>query len=157
MNQAAQNNANPVSEHLARHQCSRQWRHFLHAMAAEFSAALSPADLRTLSKRIGSRLAAELPLAPQPTLEGVEAEMSRIWKDLDWGWVTLVQQPDCLDIRHFCSPLTAAFGPAGAEWAAGFLEGVYQQWFDQQGAPGLQVGQTQAVDAWGSVAFRLGR
>jgi hypothetical protein len=35
--------------------------------------------------------------------------------------------------------------------------GVYQQWFDQQGAPGLQVAQIQAADGWGSARFRLGR
>ena len=146
-----------VSDHLARQQCARQWRHFLHALAAEFATALSPADLRTLSRRIGLRFATELPLPPQPTLDGVQAAMSRQWQDLDWGWVSLVQHTDHVEINHFCSPLTAAFGAPAVDWATGFLEGVYQQWFEQQGAPGLSVSQTQATDGWGSVSFRLGR
>lgn len=146
-----------VSEHLARQQCARQWRHFLHALAAEFTAALPPADLRALSRRIGLRFATELPLPPQPTLEAVQAAMSRQWQDLDWGWVNLVQQADHVEIAHFCSPLASAFGATATDWASGFLEGVYQQWFDQQGAPGLVVSQTQATDGWGSVSFRLGR
>jgi len=146
-----------VSGHLARQQCARQWRHFLHALAAEFATALSPADLRTLSRRIGLRFATELALPAQPTLDAVQAAMTQQWQDLDWGWVELVQHPDHVDILHFCSPLTSAFGASAGEWASGFLEGVYQQWFDQQGAPGLVVVQTQAVDGWGSVNFRLGR
>ena len=112
---------------------------------------------RALSRRIGLRFATELPLPPQPTLDGVQAAMSQQWHDLDWGWVRLVQQADHVEIHHFCSPLTAAFGTPAVDWATGFLEGVYQQWFDQQGAPGLAVSQTQAADGWGSVSFRLGR
>jgi hypothetical protein len=126
-------------------------------MAAEFATALSPTDLRALSRRIGLRFATELPLPPQPTLDGVQAAMSQQWHALDWGWVRLVQQADHVEIHHFCSPLSAAFGAPAVDWATGFLEGVYQQWFDQQGAPGLAVSQTQAADGWGSVSFRLGR
>lgn len=157
MNDAAASQPEDVSGHLARQQCARQWRHFLHALADEFATALAPADLRTLARRIGLRFAGELPLPAQPTLDGVQAAMSRQWQDLDWGWVNLVQHADHVEIQHFCSPLSAAFGASGAEWACGFLEGVYQQWFDQQGAPGLQVAQIQAADGWGSARFRLGR
>ncbi|MBV8617656.1 MAG: cellulose synthase [Curvibacter sp.] len=157
MNEVAKSSAPEVTEHLARQQCSRQWRHFLHALAAEFAAALPPADLRTLSQRIGQRFANELPLQPQPTLEGLEGQLSALWRELDWGWVQLSQQGAQLEIRHFCSPLTAAFGASGVEWAAGFLEGAYQHWFDQQGAPGLKVAQSTETDAWGCVSFRLGR
>ena len=157
MNEIVMSSAPEVTEHLARQQCSRQWRHFLNALAAEFAAALSPADLRTLSRRIGQRFAEELRLNAQPTLEGLEGQMTQLWKELDWGWVRLSQQGAHLEIRHFCSPLNAAFGASGTGWAAGFLEGVSQQWFDQQGAPGLLVSQTQETDTWGCVSFRLGR
>ncbi|MDD0810845.1 cellulose biosynthesis protein BcsD [Curvibacter sp. RS43] len=157
MSEAATSRPTEVSEYLSRQQCSRQWRHFLHAMAEEFASALPADQLRTLAQRIGVRFANALPLTVQPTLDGVQTEMSRVWLDLDWGWVSLQQHDDHVDIHHQGSPLVSAFGSAGGDWALGFLEGVYQQWFEQQGAPGLRVTQSQAADGWGSVCFRLSR
>lgn len=149
--------SNAVTEYLADRQCARQWRDFLRALAAEFSANLPAAELRSLLHRVGTRFAAESPLPALRTLDDVQAALSRIWLAQDWGWVTLAQHPDHVAIHHHAPPLSAAFGVGGDAWAGAFLEGAYQQWFEQQGAPGLQVVQTTPPGAWGSLEFRLGR
>lgn len=146
-----------VADYLAERQCARQWRDFLHALAAEFAEALSASDLRALLRRVGTRFASESPLPALQTLEEVQAALSRIWLAQDWGWVTLVQHDDHVAIHHHAPPLSAAFGAGSADWAGGFLEGAYQQWFEQQGAPGLRVSQTTLPGTWGSLEFRLGR
>ena len=157
MSNPTQESSPDLLNYLANRRCSPQWQRFLHALAAEFSSALSVGDLRTLSRRIGARFANDVPLANPPTLEALQSEMTRVWSELDWGYVNLVQQDDCVEIRHFCSPLSAGLGKAGADWCTGFLEGVYQQWFEIQGATGLRVNQTHTADPLGNVFFRLSR
>jgi hypothetical protein len=157
MQNTSQESSPDLLNYLAKRRCSPQWQRFLHALATEFSSALSVGDLRTLSRRIGTRFANDAPLSNHPTLDTLQAEISRVWGELDWGYVNLVQQNDCVEIQHFCSPLSAGLGKAGSEWCAGFLEGVYQQWFEQQGAAGLRVSQTHNTDPLGNVFFRLSR
>lgn len=146
-----------ISNHLAAQQCARQWRGFLHALAEELGATCAPADLRMLSRNAGLRFATSVTLHPCPTLDELQFAVSQQWQALDWGWTQVQQQTDHVEIRHYCSPLVAAFGNSASEWVSGFLEGAYQQWFEQQGADGLQVSQAHPMDSWGCVSFRLGR
>jgi hypothetical protein len=146
-----------IAEHLVQQQCAVQWRGFFQALAAEFAAALAPEDLRALMFRVGARFAAEHPLPACATLQELEQAMSAVWTRIDWGWVRLVQDVAQLDIHHSLSPVSAAFGPDHAPWSGGFLEGVYQGWFERAGAGQLKVVQRAPADAWGCVHLQLAR
>ena len=150
--------ANPdITQRLIDQQCSVQWRGFLQALAAEFAAALPPEDLRALTFRVGVRFSAEHPLPACATLDDLQSSMAAVWDRIGWGGVRLQQTAAQLDIHHDLSPLSAAFGSGHAAWSVGFLEGVYQSWFDQAGAVQLLVAQSAHADAWGCVHFQLAR
>lgn len=146
-----------ITQHLVQQQCAVQWRGFFQALAAEFAAALPPEDLRALMFRVGARFAAEHPLPACATLDELQRGMTAVWERIDWGWVRLTQEASQLDIRHSLSPVSAAFGPSHAPWSGGFLEGVYQGWFEQAGAGQLKVVQVAPADAWGCVHLQLAR
>ncbi|WP_233589841.1 cellulose biosynthesis protein BcsD [Acidovorax sp. FJL06] len=146
-----------ITQHLVQQQCAVQWRGFFQALAAEFAAALPPEDLRALMFRVGARFAAEHPLPACATLDELQRGMTAVWERIDWGWVRLTQEAAQLDIRHSLSPVSAAFGPSHVLWSGGFLEGVYQAWFEQAGAGQLKVVQVAPADAWGGVHLQLAR
>jgi hypothetical protein len=146
-----------AASYISQQQCARQWRGFLHALGAEFVSALAPEDLHTLMARVGTRFASEQAPGPCQTLEELQQAMSRIWMELDWGYVLLTQHAEHLEITHHYSPLVAAFGREHAAWSSGFLQGVYQRWFDAAGSEGLRVVLTAPADAWGSAVFHLSR
>lgn len=146
-----------IAAHLVRQQCSVQWRGFFQALAAEFVAALPPEDLRALMFRVGARFAADHPLPACATVEDLQRSMTAVWTSIDWGWVDLTQEVAQLNIHHSLSPVSAAFGPGHVHWSGGFLEGVYQSWFDQAGAGQLKVVQCAPADAWGCVHLQLSR
>lgn len=139
------------------HQCSKQWRGFLLALAEEFEDQLGAPELRGLMTRIGERFARATALPPCETLEQLTEAINETWVLLDWGWVTIEDDADHLAIRHACAPLRAAFGKSGAAWAPAFLEGVYQHWFSVLGIdPVLRVREAGCGDD-GMLEFRLGR
>jgi len=142
--------------HLMHQQTAKQWRGFLRVLAHEFASALPPADLRVLMVRVGGRFAAQHGLSTQTgTLPLLQQSMNAIWEPMEWGSVQLDQTPDALQITHQFAPLASAFGLEQADWAFGFLEGVYQAWFAQVGAEQLRVVQVAAADTWGSAVFHL--
>ncbi|OVZ63802.1 cellulose synthase [Pigmentiphaga sp. NML080357] len=147
-----------ILEYLGDRQASKQWKGFLNALVQEFASQLSEADLRALMRRVGSRFAEQSPLAECRTLDDVQFAMSKIWMANDWGWVTVEEENGSLRLSHNCSPLRAAFGQNASPWAPAFLEGAYQQWFEQLGSgKHLGVQQTSELDTLGCVEFRLGR
>lgn len=147
-----------ILDYLGSRLASRQWTGFLGALVREFSDQLTEADLRALMRRVGARFASESALANCQSLDDVQFAMSKIWMAQDWGWVTVEEHGDSLHINHHCSPLSAAFDPQTSLWMAAFLEGAYQQWFEQLGAgKNLSVKQASELDAVGCVAFQLGR
>ena len=150
--------ANPdLTQRLIDQQCTVQWRGFLQALAAEFAAALPPEDLRALMFRVGARFAAEHPLPACASLDDLQRSMAAVWDRIGWGCVRLQQAAAQLDIHHDLSPLSAAFGQGHAPWSGGFLEGVYQSWFEQAGAAQLRLAQSAPADAWGCIHFQLAR
>ena len=129
----------------------------MQALASEFASALPPEDLRALMARVGTRFAVAHALPPCATLDALQCGMSAVWEQTDWGGVNLTQAADHLDIHHTLSPLYAAFGSENVQWSGGFLEGVYQQWFNQAGSGQLRVALTAPVDAWGCAHLQLAR
>ena len=145
-----------IFEYVSEAQASRQWKQFLAALAAEFGEQLADADLRAMMQRVGARFAAQLPLPRCDTVPQMQQAMSDLWMSCDWGWVELHENADHLAIRHFCSPLRAAFGEQHLRWTPAFLEGAYQQWFHSMGSGStLRVQQSTQADAFGCVEFRL--
>lgn len=144
-----------VPDALASRVCSRQWQGFFHALAAEFTEALSPQDLHALMVRVGQRFAVDHALPPCDTLDALQRAMGQVWDRIEWGSVHLAQQADRLEIRHHLAPLAAAFGSDQASWAGGFLEGVYQTWFAAAGAGTLRVAPVAPADAWGNLHLTL--
>lgn len=151
----------PLSDEAARHlsqmQCSHQWRGFLQALAAEFTQALSSDELRELMFRVGERFAGAHLLGPCATLSELQQRMTGVWCNSDWGSVTLVQQKEQVSIVHHCAPLLAGFDKGNIDWSLGFLQGVYQKWFDTAGAGDLRVASGESIDMWGSASFSLSR
>ena len=141
-------------------QCSTQWRSFLGVLAEEFEGQLGVPELRELMRRIGERFARTAVLGACETVRDLEAAINSVWAARDWGWVQVFDGDDYLAIRHYCSPLRTAFGEASASWASGYLEGVYQQWFNALGVNAslqLRVREALQADADGALEFRLAR
>lgn len=147
-----------ILEYLGDRQASRQWKGFLTALVQEFASQLSESDLRALMHRVGRRFAGQSALEACRTVDDLQFAMSKVWMANDWGWVTVEEEADSLRLNHNCSPLRAAFGQHASSWAPAFLEGAYQQWFEQLGSgEHLTVRQTSEMDVLGCVEFRLGR
>ncbi|MDO5610369.1 MAG: hypothetical protein Q4G62_06305 [Pseudomonadota bacterium] len=126
-----------IDGYLRERLCARQWRGFLQAMGREFESALDADDLALLMGRIGARFADANALPAADDLDAVEAACNAIWSAIDWGWCELDEQDSHVLIRHVCAPLNAAID---ADWADGFLLGVYGRWFQQLGMlPGLGI------------------
>ncbi|MCS3746717.1 MULTISPECIES: hypothetical protein [unclassified Xanthomonas] len=144
----------PLSLYRTR-SCSRQWLGFVRAMAEEFGAELPEHDLATLMARIGRRFAREHRLAPCIALDQVQQAANAIWDSCDWGQCTMDEHPDHVQIRHGGAPLSVALD--GAAWSDGFLQGVYEGWFQQLGMlAGLAV-QSAPADTVDLRLFVLAR
>jgi len=149
----------PILSYYQRISCSAQWMEFNRAMAAELSAGLPADEIRQLFRRIGERVAQALPVARCDTLDQLSAGFNARWAAIDWGFASLDEDADFLRITHACSPLAQSFGAEAEDWAAGFFEGAYQDWFAAQGLPpGLSVrADASAPDASAQLVLRLGR
>lgn len=95
------------------------------------------------------------PLPACETLEDMQAAMNRIWAECEWGWVALQEHPRHLAIQHYCAPLDAEASHEHAGLIAGFLQGVYHQWFQMLGSGStLKVRQADEMNA-GLIEYRL--
>ena len=148
---------NPESvSYLLDRQCSRQWKKFLAALAAEFASQIDVGELRALMKRIGTRFAVNNPIPPCTSITEIQGAMSAVWLDSEWGWVEVDEVDRAMRIVHQCAPLWSAFGPESVDWTPAFLEGVYQQWLVALGAGDLlRVRQVTRMDEFGRIEFRL--
>lgn len=143
-------------QYYAEQQTSVQWKHFLAAMADEFSEQLAMDDLRSIMARVGGRFADGFKLAECDTLQQLQQQINRVWSDLDWGWVEFAEGSDLIGIQHLCSPLRAAFGEESGTWTPAFLEGAYQHWFASIGIDAsLRVSQVGTVDESNHLTFQL--
>lgn len=146
-----------VISYLSGRQCATQWKIFLLSTAQELADKFSTAELRAFMSRVGGRFGRELPLPACTTLDDIQLAMSEAWTRLDWGWVEITDQTDHLLLQHYCAPLEAALGREALAWTPSFLEGVYQQWFEQLGAGDrLRVTQVSDFDSVGGIGLRLG-
>ncbi|MFZ6723758.1 cellulose biosynthesis protein BcsD [Undibacterium sp. Ji49W] len=128
------------------HQCSNQWRAFLAAFAAEFASKGEPKDLRVFMHQLGRTMASGFNVADGSSLQALEACMNRVWSEMNWGWVQLVEEADALVVAHHASPLKVAFGEEALNWSPALLEGMYAQWFETLGMDkSLRLSQRDGV------------
>lgn len=138
--------------------CSVQWLAFNRALAGELSAGLPPEEVRNLFARIGAQVAATMPIGRCDSVPELQAGFNACWERISWGYSSLREEADHLEITHACSPFAMAFGPASTDWAGGFFEGAYQTWFASQGIPsGLRVRAEAPMAASAQLVLRLGK
>lgn len=129
-------------------QCAEQWRDFLRLFVAELFTSAGEADACAFLRHIGSRMAAEMPLAECDTLEELEADLNALWQRMDWGWVRLLPRERSLAIVHGAYPLPARGQEEqqrGSKALGAVLEGAYATWLTKQG--GVPTVPLRAVSA----------
>lgn len=146
----------PIIDYLLDRQISPQWRGVLGALASEFEAQIGHDELRQLMHRVGCRFAQAQPLPACESTGELGQTINLRWRDIDWGYVELFDEPGSLRIVHYCAPLQA-FGGTALAWTPAFLEGVYQTWLNALGAQGLSLAQTSGYGADSAIEFRLRR
>lgn len=116
--------------------CATQWNDVLRFLLEELFASGGNEDASAFLRHIGARMASERPLPDQETLEGLERTLSALWRECDWGWVTLNASGRSLTILHGAYPVpghTEAERRRGARGAAAILAGAYKVWLERQG------------------------
>ncbi len=146
------------SEYLSGRLHDAAWAFFLRPFAQELLSHVSSEDMRGLARGAGARAGRDLPLPACDSLQQMEDAANEHWSRLGWGIVAFQERSEHIAIEHSLAPLRATLGEPAMAWAAGFLEGVYQEWFTMLGAGSeLQVRQEGAADPYGGLVYRLGR
>ncbi|RDK00973.1 cellulose biosynthesis protein BcsD [Paraburkholderia lacunae] len=146
----------PILDYLLERQISPQWRGMLTALAHEFETQIGHDELRQLMYRVGGRFAAAHQLPACESTAELAQTLNLYWHEMDWGYVEVSDEAECLRIVHYCAPLRT-FGDAALAWTPAFLQGVYQTWLSALGAQGLSVAQTSEYGEDTAIEFRLGR
>ena len=97
----------PILDYLLERQISPQWRGMLSALASEFETQIGRDELRQLMHRVGSRFAAAHPLPACASTGELAQTLNLYWREMDWGYVELSDEPESLRIVHYCAPLHA--------------------------------------------------
>ncbi|WP_066096967.1 cellulose biosynthesis protein BcsD [Xanthomonas massiliensis] len=119
-----------VVDDLRRRACSPQWLGFVRAMGEEFAGELDEREMLDLLARIGLRFGRDRVLGACATLAELEQAANRQWQAIGWGRCSFEEEPGRVGIVHLAPPINVALE---GDWADGFLQGVYQAWFEQQG------------------------
>lgn len=145
--------------YFARQQCSGQWQIFLAALANELGQQVPANELRVLMSRLGKLMAQALPAPAGNTIAELEDSINKIWFDMDWGWIRLVEKSDGLYIEHHAAPLHCAFGEMALAWSPAILEGIYGHWLSQLSfGSALQLTQVDAAEPGSMLqVFRYGK
>lgn len=74
--------------------------------------------------RIGTRFAVTNPIPPCSSVAEIQACMTAVWIDSDWGWVEVEEIDRAMRIVHQCAPLASAFGGEHVDWTRLSWKGV---------------------------------
>lgn len=119
---------------LALERISPQWADFLGLLSEALGAQLEPAEYRQLLVRLGEGFASQHLLPRCVGLSQLSDAMNAVWARMQWGYASVSDQGQQLEVVHRACPLPAAL-QLDAEVAGGFLEGVYGVWLKAAGAP----------------------
>lgn len=144
-------------DYYARQHCSRQWVHFLMALAAELEEKVDPVEAEQFLEVLGSRMAAMMPLRHCESLQQLEDDMNAVLQDIDWGWVQLAETDNFIEILHGAYPVLPQQNTTRS-WIAPVLEGLYSEWLGaQSGDRSLLARLSGEPDALGApMSFRYG-
>lgn len=122
----------------------------LRAFARELSERMPVEQLRSLAYLAGKRFAGDHGVGSAKTVSDFESFANQLFLELDWGWISVSEAAEGVDLRHGCAPLQRWFGDTGRSWGGGFFEGVYAEWMRQLGAgPHLDVKEMLPVGSSG--------
>lgn len=124
-----------------------QWGDFLSVLGETLSVQMGTAEVRSFFSVLGRRIARRAALESGLTVGGFESAVNQHHAARSWGFVSVAETPDALEITHACGALRQAFGDDGMAFAPAFLEGLYAEWLSQQGAGAdlklRQIGQVE--------------
>jgi len=123
-----------LKEYLFAQQQSNVWDVCLSSLAQELESHLDSQSLLILMRGTGERMAKSMPSMEAAVLEDVEHALNQQWKKHNWGWVSLAETGNVVEIRHYFSPLNGAFGKTSQVWTQALLEGFYSSIFHSLGA-----------------------
>ena len=140
-----------LEHYFRKQQVSPQWLGVLRAMATEMTAFAGVKGMHGVFFNIGQRFAsnAVAQFATVETIDDLEQHLNLFWADANWGWVSLQESKDGIDIAHMAAPLAEAFGDDAMEWSVGLLEGFYQTIFTVLGASEKMVARRVGSSADG--------
>lgn len=118
-------------------QFSRQWRLFMGVLLKGLTATAGREDTEAFFDHMGKKMAQELRIGEQDTVEGLEAAINAHWQELDWGWCQFYAEPNMITIVHDAWPRLE--GSAQGPWCAALaslLRGIYNEWLHGQGGAG---------------------
>lgn len=144
-------------EYFRSRQFNGQWRLFMTALVEELSASAGSDEMLAFFGHLGAKIAGDLPIDEQDTLEGLEAAVNRRWNQLDWGWCQFYAESDMIVIAHDAWPRLD--GTAKDTWAAALaalLAGAYNAWLRDQGGDGAVEVQILKANSEGPLEFCYG-
>ena len=144
-------------EYFRARQFTGQWRLFMTALVEELNANAGSEEMLAFFGHLGGKIAADLPIDEQDTLEGLEAAINRRWNQLDWGWCQFSSESDMIVIVHDAWPRLE--GTIKNTWAAALsamLAGAYGAWLRAQGGDGAVDVQILKANADGPLEFCYG-
>lgn len=136
---------------------SKRWACFLLSFSVEMQSQLSSIEYRNLLRSMGMKMAEQLPIGENDTVESLQENINKQLKNIQWGYVKLVDTGAVLSIHHYLNPLSEMLN-VDSEISGGFLEGVYEKWFRSTGASEeLSVRQVLGSATATTVEYQFGR
>lgn len=158
MSNAFHGQADYVPTEAGRADGSPGWPRVLDLMIDELMAAAGEQESGHFLVMVGRRLARENPVE-SPTLSALQTRINHCLARLQWGWCTIRDEGECLNLEHGDYPSIENDRGDDAEprrvWGvAMLLTGLYQQWFDALGGDATVTCQRRVPGQ--SLSFRYG-
>lgn len=144
-----------VQLYYAQRQCSPQWRAFLTSLAGQLLRHAQGDEADIFLREVGRGMAETLTLGRVEGLRQLQDSMNETLSQIDWGWVSLGDGGQTINIYHYAAPAVITEDTHRNWWRCmgHVLEGLYGQWFYAQGAPAHL--RTTLVSAGDFGEFRL--
>lgn len=120
-------------DYFTRRHCAPQWRAFVSELVGEFYDQVEVELAESFFRRLGGRMAKDLPLGAASSLEDLEKRINLRLDQIDWGWVRLRETDQAIEVAHGAYPVVAPAGDAPDSWIVQVLEGLYTEWLNAIG------------------------
>ena len=127
-------------DYYRQRQGGSQWQPLLSRLFTELASSAGVESALDFLHFVGQRMAEDMPVPEQDTLEGLEQAINERWRTMDWGWCSLSAEADMISIVHGAWPRVNGVNATLATNAmASVLEGAYQFWLQRQGGADVDV------------------